>query len=530
MGALNTLLRSRSIRWRMNALLAVVLALFGVVAVVAFVVGQRIKSMNEDFVDHAVAEIRSVAATRVAIGQVRVLEKSMVIEYEDTQRVAAHRQAWNAATARVQKALEALLVGEEDQDNAHARKGLEELKNYIQRSNGVLDRVSAGDYDNPRTADRMLGRAKEHMALLEAELDTIDGIVNAETTSSQAALANMVHQTGLGLVVAIAVVMLAVVPLTLVSARSIITPVQQARQVALAIAEGDLRQPVVATGHDEASELLRALAHMQQALAGVVGEVRAASVQVKQGAGEMQSGSGELGQRTEQASGQLQRTASSMTQLTGTVQQTADSAAQANTLATRAAEVAARGGELVQQVVGTMQEIHASSRRIADIIGTIDGIAFQTNILALNAAVEAARAGEQGRGFAVVAGEVRSLAGRSAEAAREIKSLINSSVQGVDSGSQIVNQAGQTMQEIVASVQRVADIIGEISLAANEQSSGIAQVGTAVAELDGMTEQNAALVQQSTRAATSLREQSERLAALTQRFRLAAGAPSLDNA
>src|SRR5205085_5829489 len=211
---------------------------------------------------------------------------------------------------------------------------------------------------------------------------------------------------------------------------------------------------------------------------------------------------------------------SSMDQLTGTVKQSADSARQANQLAMSAAEVAAKGGEVVTQVVATMEDINASSKKIADIIGVIDGIAFQTNILALNAAVEAARAGEQGRGFAVVAGEVRSLAQRSAEAAKEIKALIGASVDKVESGSKLVADAGQTMQEIVGSVQRVTDIIGEITAAASEQSDGIGQVNTSVTQLDKMTQQNAALVEESAAAAESLKDQTVRLSQAVSVFRL----------
>jgi methyl-accepting chemotaxis protein len=216
----------------------------------------------------------------------------------------------------------------------------------------------------------------------------------------------------------------------------------------------------------------------------------------------------------------LQQTSSSLTQLTGTVRQSADSARQANQLASSAAEVAQRGGDAVAQVVTTMDEINASSKKIADIIGVIDGIAFQTNILALNAAVEAARAGEQGRGFAVVASEVRSLAGRSAEAAKEIKSLIGASVEKVEGGSRQVAEAGETMKEIVGSVQRVSDIIGEISAAAMEQSDGIGQINGSVVQLDQMTQQNAALVEQSAAAAESMKDQASRLAQVVGTFKL----------
>jgi methyl-accepting chemotaxis protein len=235
---------------------------------------------------------------------------------------------------------------------------------------------------------------------------------------------------------------------------------------------------------------------------------------------EIASGNADLSGRTEQAASNLEETASAMEELTSTVRHSADSAAQANQLASSAAQVAQQGGTVVTQVVDTMTAIHASSRKIGDIIGTIDGIAFQTNILALNAAVEAARAGEQGRGFAVVAGEVRTLAQRSAEAAREIKTLIGASVTQVEAGARLVEQAGGTMTEIVASVQRVTDIVGEISTAAVEQSQGIGQVNLAVADLDKMTQQNAALVEQSTAAAESLREQASRLSEVVSTFRL----------
>ncbi len=223
-------------------------------------------------------------------------------------------------------------------------------------------------------------------------------------------------------------------------------------------------------------------------------------------------GAQDLSQRTESSSSNLQQTASSLDEITATARQSTDSAAQANQLAGSAADVARRGGDVVAQVVETMGEIHTSSKRIGDIIGTIDGIAFQTNILALNAAVEAARAGEQGRGFAVVAGEVRLLAQRSAEAAREIKSLINASVERVDAGTRLVNDAGRTMQEVVSSVQRVTDIMGEIASAAREQSAGIELVNRSIGELDQMTQQNAALVEESAAAAESLSDQAQRVA------------------
>ncbi|BAL97274.1 methyl-accepting chemotaxis protein [Rubrivivax gelatinosus] len=303
--------------------------------------------------------------------------------------------------------------------------------------------------------------------------------------------------------------------------RSVTQPLAESIEAAQRIAAHDLTQTVPDTGRgDEIGALLRALRDMQSSLTTMVEQIRSGTGSVAGASSEIAAASTDLSHRTEQTSGSLQQTASTMEEITATVAQTADSARQANQLASSASSVAQRGGQVVSQVVQTMEQINASSKKIADIIGTVDGIAFQTNILALNAAVEAARAGEQGRGFAVVAGEVRSLAQRSAEAAREIKTLIGGSVEKVESGARLVADAGSTMNEIVAGVQRVADIIGEVMAAATEQSQGIGQVNTAIAGLDQMTQQNAALVEESTAAAESLREQADRLAALVATFRV----------
>jgi methyl-accepting chemotaxis protein len=293
-----------------------------------------------------------------------------------------------------------------------------------------------------------------------------------------------------------------------------------ANEVMEAVAAGDLSRHVEPGAGDEIGHLLEQVAAMQSRLAAMVRQIRQSTDSIGTASSEIAIGNQDLSARTEQTASNLQQAASSMEQLTGTVKQSADSARQANQLASSAAEVAARGGQVVSEVVSTMNEINASSKKIADIIGVIDGIAFQTNILALNAAVEAARAGEQGRGFAVVAGEVRNLAQRSAQAAKEIKGLIGASVEKVESGSKLVADAGHTMQEIVGSVQRVTDIIGEITAAASEQSDGIGQVNSAVTQLDQMTQQNAALVEESAAAAESLKEQALRLAQVVGTFRL----------
>ena len=335
----------------------------------------------------------------------------------------------------------------------------------------------------------------------------------------------MLRQAFLSSLALVVGVFLVVGAIGLVVSRSVLRQIGGEPTEAIAImqkvAEGNLDTPIP-TAHP--GSMLDGLAQMVSALRKLVTEVRSATDSIATASSEIAQGNTDLAHRTEDTASNLQATASSMEELTSTVKQTSDSAQTANQMASSAADVAARGGEVVSQVVATMQDINASSKKINDIIGVIDGIAFQTNILALNAAVEAARAGEQGRGFAVVAGEVRNLAQRSAEAAKEIKSLIGASVEKVESGTQLVGNAGATMTEIVASVQRVTDIIGEIRAATFEQSQGIAQVNTAMNQLDQMTQQNSALVEESTAAADSLREQAMKLTQVVALFRVSGSA------
>ncbi|WP_167761483.1 methyl-accepting chemotaxis protein [Duganella callida] len=302
--------------------------------------------------------------------------------------------------------------------------------------------------------------------------------------------------------------------------RTIVRPISYAVRVARTVADGDLSADIQVRSRDEIGQLSAALKEMNASLTAIVSEVRHGTDTISTASTEIAAGNLDLSSRTERQAGSLEETASSMEELTTTVKQNADNARQANQLAMSASEVAGKGGAVVGQVVRTMASINASSRKIVDIISVIDGIAFQTNILALNAAVEAARAGEQGRGFAVVAGEVRNLAQRSAAAAREIKSLIDDSVDKIDTGARLVDEAGATMAEIVTSVQRVTDIMGEIAFASQEQLTGIEHINGAITEMDQVTQQNAALVEQASAAAVTMQEQATQLSSAVGVFRL----------
>ena len=302
--------------------------------------------------------------------------------------------------------------------------------------------------------------------------------------------------------------------------RSITAPLQQALRVAQSVAAGDLRSRVQVTSHDEAGQLLQALSDMNASLTRIVQEVRRGSDTIATATSQIAAGNLDLSSRTEEQAAALEQTTASMQELSGTVKQNFDSGKMANELAESASQVAVRGGDVVGQVVHTMEAINTSSRKIADIIGVIDSIAFQTNILALNAAVEAARAGEQGRGFAVVASEVRGLAGRAANAAREIKALINDSTQQVQAGATLVNHAGDSIAQLVQSVRQVSSIMAEITAATQEQSQRITEVSHSVGSLEEMTQQNAALVEEGAAAAESLKDQAGRLTQMVHTFRL----------
>jgi methyl-accepting chemotaxis protein len=404
---------------------------------------------------------------------------------------------------------------------------LEAVKTSLAAYYATLPKLLALSRDESKNAEAQAMFNTESRATFNAVLAANGEALKFQDAGGAKANADaqaMYERTRLGISVLLLVVLLIGAAQAYLATRSITVPVGQAVHAARRVSEGDLTTVIEAHSKDEIGQLLLALRHMNDSLVNIVSQVRASSDSIATGSAQIATGNADLSQRTEEQASNLEETAASMEQLTATVKQNADTSRQATQLASSASKVAVEGGEAVGQVVGTMDKISASSKKIADIIGVIDGIAFQTNILALNAAVEAARAGEQGRGFAVVAGEVRSLASRSAAAAKEIKQLIGESVETVEAGSTLVNGAGKTMQEIVTQVRRVSDLIGEISAASAEQSQGISQVGEAVTQLDQVTQQNAALVEESAAAADSLKHQAARLAEVVSVFKLDAHA------
>ncbi|MGJ9417816.1 methyl-accepting chemotaxis protein [Massilia sp. CMS3.1] len=393
-------------------------------------------------------------------------------------------------------------------DRAHTQMGQDYRKGYAAFEAAAFD-SAAGDVavkGKDRAPSELLVKAREQIVS-----STTQSVANADASSKRATMLSMLAML-IGSAAAIAA--------GFVLSRSIIRPLNHAVKVATTVAAGDLRAQIDVQSNDETGQLLGALKAMNTSLTQIVTKVRSGAETIALASGEIARGNMDLSSRTEQQAGALEETASSMEELTSTMKQNADNARQANQLAISACDVAQKGGKVVERAVTTMGSISESAKQIVDIIGVIDSIAFQTNILALNAAVEAARAGEQGRGFAVVASEVRNLAQRSATAAKEIKLLINASVERVEAGSVLVNEAGTTMTDIVTSVKRVMDIIGEISTASSEQGAGIEQVNHAVTEMDSATQQNAALVEEAAAAAQSLREQTMALNQVVSVFKL----------
>ena len=450
----------------------------------------RMVIANESKVTDAQAD--RIAETKVQLANLLKTYESMLTprEQETYAQYKQHQDAYFAADEKLIAAMKAGDAGRAEALATFNTVGLDAL-------NALLADVAKLSEINQKGAD--------------------DAFVDSKSTYSQARV---------GVIVALLVVSLSSLGLGILVTRAIVRPLGSALTVANHIANGNLTVSVQVEGRDEVAQLVQALEAMRLSLATVVGHVRDNAEGVATASAEIAQGNQDLSARTENQASALEETAASMEELSSTVTQNADSARQAKQLAANASVVASHGGEVVGQVVETMKGINASSRKIADIISVIDGIAFQTNILALNAAVEAARAGEQGRGFAVVATEVRSLAGRSADAAKEIKSLIHASVERVEQGTTLVDQAGVTMNEVVSAIQKVTDLVSEISAASTEQSLGVSQVGEAVSQMDQVTQQNAALVEEMAAAASSLRAQSSELVQIVSVFQLSDTGPS----
>ena len=453
----------------------------------------------------------------VAIG---VTRGKAIAKSSDDSLEALFTDEVNVATARgteITKALMALPSGPGEpalMDKVNAARA-----RYLRARETMMAAKRAG---NGTEANRLYDTdfavaGTAYLDSLNAYVDyqhaTIDNMARLIATDAESGMLRLALLGGLALLTSAL--------LAVLLTRSITRPVADAAGLAKAVSQGDLSRRLAIDGDDEIAGLVTSLDDMSTGLHKLVARVRRSSDSIQTASNEVAQGNHDLSVRTEQQASALEETAASMEQLSSTVRQNADSARLANQLAQGASSVAARGGDVVGQVVQTMKDINDSSRKIADIIGVIDGIAFQTNILALNAAVEAARAGEQGRGFAVVASEVRSLAGRSADAAKEIKNLIGASVERVEQGTALVDQAGATMDEVVAAIRRVTDIMGEISAASVEQSQGVSQISEAVQQMDQVTQQNAALVEQMAAAAESLQSQALTLVQTVEVFKLA---------
>ena len=479
-----------------------------------------------------------LALTAIGIWRMQVISDVMVTMTQQDNLRLQETMRWRENTQKNWIRTRAMLLNASPQFNAiwepeiaatsaAISEGQKKIESLLRTEEGIrlfkgLDSHRAA-YRNLRTALMQQSANGDHVAdRVESELKPLDDAYDqalGQFADYQLKVYTETRETALAQVRQSQIMLASVAGITLLLGiwgawalgRSITRPLHQAVGIADEIAHGNLTQSFTISGRDETATLLTSLHEMQAKLASIVAGVRQNADSVANASAEIAQGNNDLSARTEQQASALEQTAASMEQLGATVRQNADNAAQANQLAMNANDVANQSGGVVEQMVSTMREIEDSGQRIAAIIGVIDSIAFQTNILALNAAVEAARAGEQGRGFAVVASEVRALAGRSAEAAKEIKTLIDTSVQRVGHGTQLADQAGHSMQEMINAIGRVTDIMAEISAASREQSSGVSQVGEAITQMDRTTQQNAALVEESAAAADNLRSQAVQL-------------------
>jgi methyl-accepting chemotaxis protein len=501
------MIRNFNIGTRLAAGFGALMLLLALMSVLAIT---RMSQLNDRLVDIARVSNEQVRLSNqmlVTINRTTALARDAVISStgREVEEIVGRVQNFRKNYDEFESKLGALLAN----GSAEEKKLLEDIQAARTASRPLMDKLfqmAAAGRDDARNvlSDQVIPQQGKWISAVEAMVKYQEDDTAAAATAAEQSYATTRNILVVATVLALAFGLAA----AWLIQRSITEPIAQAVKTAQTVASGDLTARIVVEGTDEPARLLAALQEMTGSLSRVVLQVRAGSDSIASGSAQIANGNEDLSQRTEEQASNLQQTAASMEQLSGTVRNSADTARQASELALSASQAAEQGGRMVGEVVTTMEGIRVASGKVSDIIGTIDGIAFQTNILALNAAVEAARAGEQGRGFAVVAGEVRTLAQRSAEAAKQIKELIGDSVGQVETGSKLVGDAGRTMEEIVARVRRVSDMIGEISSAAGEQTQGIGQVSDAVTQLDQVTQQNAALVEELAAAAGSLKARS----------------------
>ncbi len=481
----------------------------------------RIASLNQEVANMVETRYPKTVAANAIKADVNAATRSMlnVLIMTDTTQIAAEVANIEASNALATKALAELNKSTTDAKGQEILKAIDVIRNrFIPGQKVFIGLINEEKKDDAMV--KFMFQLRPQQGKYFEQLDKFVAYQNVEMVKAGQDASALTERTQLFIKLLTGVAAFMSLVVAFLATRSITGPLKEAVVVARRVADGDLTSEIVVAGGDETGQMMQALKDMNASLIKIVAEVRSGTDSIADASSEIASGNLDLSSRTEQQANSLGQTSSSMRELTDTVQQNADNARQANQLAAQASEVAVRGGSVVSHVIETMGSITASSKKIVDIIGVIDGIAFQTNILALNAAVEAARAGEQGRGFAVVASEVRNLAQRSAGAAKEIKALIGDSVDKVREGSTLVEQAGVTMEEVVASVRRVTDIMGEITSASQEQSAGIAQVNTTILEMDETTQQNAALVEEAAAAAASMQDQAASLARVVSVFKL----------
>ena len=503
---------------RLLGAFAVVVLLMWVLGAVSLTLSARQRAEQADVIGVRVPITKSlgVLADRVNVEAIQLRNLALFDKPEITKGALEEIEAAKASVQAQYALLEPLVQSAKGRDLL-ARMKQQRLA-FVAQAEQYLALIGKGDKEQAAVllVEQLRPAQLAYQAVIREQVEYQGEVTTAAGQRAEAAARALV----INVFAAAAVATVVAIVLALTIIRSITRPLAQAVEVADRVASGDLSGPIVVRSTDETGRLLDALQRMQQSLVNTVGQVRSNAEGVASASAQIASGNNDLSARTEEQASALEQTAASMEELGSTVRQNADNARQANQLAVSASNVAVQGGNVVAEVVETMKGIDTSSQKIADIISVIDGIAFQTNILALNAAVEAARAGEQGRGFAVVAGEVRSLAGRSAEAAKEIKDLITASVERVAQGTALVDKAGATMTDVVASIRRVTDIMGEISAASSEQSAGVSQVGEAVTQMDQATQQNAALVEEMAAAASALNAQAGELVQAVAVFKL----------